>query len=268
MQDEKPEQSALLWKKSSGISGKCSAAVCARILYFKACAGRSAGIILRRPRGKNDARRKSVGRRKLGLKDPISVQYIRWAGNALHGDFGISYKYKMDVTRVIEGRIGNTLVLGGIGFLLIFTLALLLGIFCAWKEDTWLDRIICKVGTITGCIPEFWLSLLLILVFSMQFKWLPSSGAYSVGKQADFSDRVCHLILPMMVVVLSHLWYYAYMIRNKILDEVREEYVLLARAKGLKRKTVLFRHCLRNTIPSYLASWPFLFRMCWGEPIL
>lgn len=189
---------------------------------------------------------------KLGLKDPISVQYIRWAGNALHGDFGISYKYKMDVTRVIEGRIGNTLVLGGIGFLLIFILALLLGILCAWKEDTWLDRIICKVGTITGCIPEFWLSLLLILVFSMQLKWLPSSGAYSVGKQADFSDRVCHLILPMTVVVLSHLWYYAYMIRNKILDEVREEYVLLARAKGLKRKTVLFRHCLRNTIPSYL----------------
>ena len=134
---------------------------------------------------------------KLGLNDPISVQYIRWAGNALHGDFGISYKYKMDVTRVIEGRIGNTLVLGGIGFLLIFTLALLLGILCAWKEDTWLDRIICKVGTITGCIPEFWLSLLLILVFSMQLKWLPSSGAYSVGKQADFSDRVCHLILPM-----------------------------------------------------------------------
>ena len=189
---------------------------------------------------------------KLGLKDPISVQYIRWAGNALHGDFGISYKYKMDVTRVIKGRIGNTLVLGGIGFLLIFTLALFLGILCAWKEDTWLDRIICKVGTITGCIPEFWLSLLLILVFSMQLKWLPSSGAYSVGKQADFSDRVCHLILPMTVVVLSHLWYYAYMIRNKILDEVREEYVLLARAKGLKRKTVLFRHCLRNTIPSYL----------------
>ena len=212
MQDEKPEQSALLWKKSSGISGKCSAAVCARILYFKACAGRSAGIILRRPRGKNDARRKSVGRRKIGT----------------------------------EGSHFRTV------YPLIFTLALLLGILCAWKEDTWLDRIICKVGTITGCIPEFWLSLLLILVFSMQLKWLPSSGAYSVGKQADFSDRVCHLILPMTVVVLSHLWYYAYMIRNKILDEVREEYVLLARAKGLKRKTVLFRHCLRNTIPSYL----------------
>ena len=113
---------------------------------------------------------------KLGLKDPISVQYIRWAGNALHGDFGISYKYKMDVTRVIEGRIGNTLVLGGIGFLLIFTLALLLGILCAWKEDTWLDRIICKVGTITGCIPEFWLSLVLILIFAVELKVLPCSS--------------------------------------------------------------------------------------------
>ena len=189
---------------------------------------------------------------KLGLHESITVQYGKWLGRAVRGDFGISYKYKMDVLEVIEGRVGNTLLLGGVGFVLIFVLALLLGIWCAWNEERLIDRAICKIGTVTSCIPEFWLSLLLILVFSMQLKWLPSSGAYSVGKQADFSDRVCHLILPMTVVVLSHLWYYAYMIRNKILDEVREEYVLLARAKGLKRKTVLFRHCLRNTIPSYL----------------
>ena len=189
---------------------------------------------------------------RLGLNEPIPVQYVKWLGNAFQGEFGISYKYKQDVLTVIEGRLVNTLLLGGIGFILTFGLALLLGIFCVYYENQLPDRILRKVGTITSCIPEFWLSLLLILVFSMQLKWLPSSGAYSVGKQADFSDRVCHLILPMTVVVLSHLWYYAYMIRNKILDEVREEYVLLARAKGLKRKTVLFRHCLRNTIPSYL----------------
>ena len=190
---------------------------------------------------------------KLGLKDPISVQYIRWAGNALHGDFGISYKYKMDVTRVIEGRIGNTLVLGGIGFLLIFTLALLLGIFCAWKEDTWLDRIICKVGTITGCIPEFWLSLLLILIFAIELRVLPSSGAYSIGQQNNIADRAAHLILPLAVVVLGHLWYYAYMIRNRLLDEMRADYVLLAKAKGLTRRAVMLRHCLRNTMPTYLS---------------
>ena len=87
---------------------------------------------------------------KLGLRDPISVQYIRWANNALHGDFGISYKYKMDVTRVIKGRIGNTLILGGIGFILIFTLALLLGVLCAWFEDRLPDQILCKVGTVTS----------------------------------------------------------------------------------------------------------------------
>ena len=190
---------------------------------------------------------------KLGLKDPISVQYIRWAGNALHGDFGISYKYKMDVTRVIEGRIGNTLALGGIGFLLIFTLALLLGILCAWKEDTWLDRIICKVGTITGCIPEFWLSLLLILLFAIELRVLPSSGAYSIGQQNNIADRAAHLILPLAVVVLGHLWYYAYMIRNRLLDEMRADYVLLAKAKGLTRRAVMLRHCLRNTMPTYLS---------------
>ena len=190
---------------------------------------------------------------KLGLNDPIYVQYLRWAGNALHGDFGISYKYKMDVLEVIGSRIGNTLILGGIGFVLIFVLAMLLGLLCAWFEDRWPDRLLCRLGTVSSCIPEFWMSLVLILLFAIQLRWLPSSGAYSIGKQYDLGDRVLHLILPMSVVVLNHLWYYAYMIRNKVLDEVRADYVLLAKAKGLSKRSVLFRHCLRNTIPTYLS---------------
>lgn len=190
---------------------------------------------------------------KLGLNDPIYVQYLRWAGNALHGDFGISYKYKMDVLEVIGSRIGNTLILGGIGFVLIFVLAMLLGLLCAWFEDRWPDRLLCQLGTVSSCIPEFWMSLVLILLFAIQLRWLPSSGAYSIGKQYDLGDRVLHLILPMSVVVLNHLWYYAYMIRNKVLDEVRADYVLLAKAKGLSKRSVLFRHCLRNTIPTYLS---------------
>ena len=190
---------------------------------------------------------------KLGLNDPIYVQYLRWAGNALHGDFGISYKYKMDVLEVIGSRIGNTLILGGIGFVLIFVLAMLLGLLCAWFEDRWPDRLLCQLGTVSSCIPEFWMSLVLILLFAIQLRWLPSSGAYSIGKQYNLGDRVLHLILPMSVVVLNHLWYYAYMIRNKVLDEVRADYVLLAKAKGLSKRSVLFRHCLRNTIPTYLS---------------
>lgn len=190
---------------------------------------------------------------RLGLNDPIYVQYIRWLGDAFHGDFGISYKYKMDVVDVISARIGNTLILGGIGFALIFVLSLLLGILCAWYEDRLLDRVICKVGTVTSCIPEFWLSLVLILLFSVSLHLLPSSGAYTAGKADDPADRLYHLILPLTVVVMGHLWYYAYMIRNRLLEEVRADYVLLARSKGLSKRAVLFRHCLRNTIPSYLS---------------
>ena len=190
---------------------------------------------------------------KLGLNEPIHVQYLRWLQGALRGDFGISYKYKTDVLEVISGRAVNTLILGGIGFILIFSLALGLGIFCAWFEDRWPDRILCKVGTAVSCIPEFWLSLVLILVFAVNLRWLPSSGAYSVGNANDIGDRILHLILPLTVAVLNHLWYYAYMIRNKLLEEIRAEYVLLAKSKGLNKRQVMFKHCLRNIIPSYLS---------------
>ncbi len=190
---------------------------------------------------------------QLGLDEPIFVQYIRWLENAFHGNFGISYKYKMDVVEVIGARIGNTLILGGIGFVLIFGLAMVLGILCAWYEDCLPDRIICQIGTVTSCIPEFWLSLLLILIFAANLRWLPSSGAYAVGEAENIKSRFRHLILPMTVVVTGHLWYYAYMIRNRILEEVRADYVLLARAKGLRRRSVMFRHCLRNVMPAYLS---------------
>ena len=190
---------------------------------------------------------------KLGLHESITVQYGKWLGRAVRGDFGISYKYKMDVLEVIKGRIGNTLLLGGVGFVLIFVLALLLGIWCAWNEERLIDRAICKIGTVTSCIPEFWLSLVLILIFAVELKVLPSSGAYTIGKENDLGDRILHLILPMTVVVLGHLWYYAYLIRNKLLEEVRADYVLLAKSKGVTGKSVMFRHCVRNIIPTYLS---------------
>lgn len=190
---------------------------------------------------------------RLGLREPIHLQYIKWLDNAFHGDFGISYKYKQDVSEVIQGRLVNTLILGGVGFVLIFGLALFLGILCAWFEERLVDKLICRIGVVTSCIPEFWLSLVLILIFSVWLKALPSSGAYSMGRSQDVGDRVFHLILPMTVVVASHLWYYAYMIRNKLLEEVRADYVLLAKAKGLGKGEILFGHCLRGVMPSYLS---------------
>jgi peptide/nickel transport system permease protein len=196
---------------------------------------------------------KEWARDKLGLNDPIYVQYVRWLQNAFRGDFGISFKYKQNVLTVIGARIGNTLLLGGTGFVLMFVLALGLGILCAWFEDRWPDRVICRLGTVISCIPEFWLSLMLIMVFAVMLRWLPSSGAYSIGKAHDVGDRIRHLILPLSIVVINHLWYYAYMIRNKLLEEVRADYVLLARSKGLNKRQILFRHCLRGILPSYFS---------------
>ncbi len=196
---------------------------------------------------------KDAAREKLGLNDPIHIQYIRWVENAAKGDFGISFKYKQDVLEVIGSRMGYTLFLGGVGFVLTFTGALLLGILCAWQEDKWLDRLLCKGGTLLSCIPEFWISLVLILIFAVTLRWLPSSGAYDIGYKDDVLSRVEHLVLPMTVVVLQHLWYYAYMIRNKLLEETRADYVLLGKSKGLSQKQILFQHCLRNVMPSYIS---------------
>ena len=190
---------------------------------------------------------------RLGLDGPLVEQYVDWLKAAVHGDFGMSFKYKQDVMTVISGRLLNTLLLGGLGFILTFAFALLLAVVCAYNEGRLLDRAICKVGTITSCIPEFWLALVLILLFSVTWHLLPSSGAYALGQEGSFASRAEHLILPLAVVVLSHLWYYAYMLRNRLLEETAREYVLLARAKGLKRRQVMWRHCVRNLMPTMIA---------------
>ena len=190
---------------------------------------------------------------KLGLDRPVLTQYGIWLQNALHGDFGISYKYKMDVLEVIRTRLPYTLRLGGVGFVLLFVLSLGVGVLCARHEDSLLDRILCRVGTVMSCVPEFWLSLVLILLFAVELRWLPSSGAYSVGGDGNFADRAVHLILPVTVVVLGHLWYYAYLVRSRLIEELRADYILLAKGKGLPKRAVLLRHALRNVLPSYLS---------------
>lgn len=192
-------------------------------------------------------------RERLGLDKPIYVQYGVWLENAVQGVFGVSYKYKQDVMEVINKRIGNTLILGGIGFGLTFALALALGLFCAIREDSAVDKICCQLGTASSCIPTFWMALMLILVFSVWLGWLPSSGAYTLGQSSSLSSRITHLVLPMVVLILSHLWYYSFMIRNKLLAEIRQDYVLLAKAKGLTRRQIVCRHCLRNIMPAYIS---------------
>ena len=189
---------------------------------------------------------------RLGLRAPVCVQYGRWLAGALRGDFGLSLQYKMPAAQVIRDRLGNTLCLGGVGFLLIFFLSPLLGLLCARREDGVPDRLLRALGNLTSCVPEFWLSLLLILLFSVALRLLPSGGAYTPG-DGGAVDRLRHLLLPLTAVVCGHLWYYGCLVRNRLLEELRADYVLLARAKGLSRNQVLVRHCLRGVLPSYLS---------------
>ena len=195
----------------------------------------------------------AAARTRLGLDQGIGVQYVRWFTNVVHGDFGLSLKYRQPVMNVIKPLIGNTLMLGGIAYIVIFILAVLIAIFCTLHEDQWIDRLICKIGTAAYYVPAFWLGVVLILIFSVNLGWFPSSGAYDVGMADSIGNRMKHMILPLVVKIFSHLWYYAYMIRNKLLDELRKDYVLLARSKGLGKYEIIWKHCLRNVAPTIVS---------------
>jgi len=190
---------------------------------------------------------------RLGLDSNLLVQYIRWLGNALQGDFGISFKYKQPVMNLIPPLLGNTLILGITAYAAVFLLATLLAVFCTLHEDNLLDRLICRFGTILYYTPGFWFGVVLVLIFAVNLGWLPSSGAYDTGMKGNLINRIRHLILPLAVMIGSHLWYYAYMIRNKLLDEVRKDYVLLAKSKGCSKREIVWKHCLRNVAPTIVS---------------
>lgn len=196
----------------------------------------------------------AAARHRLGLDASLPVQYLRWLQNALSGNFGLSLKYKRPALEVVRPLLGNTLALGLTSYLLVFALATLLAVVCALHEGSRLDRLICRVGTALYYLPSFWLGIVLILVFSVRLRWLPSSGAYDIGQAGSVLDRIRHLILPLTVMVVSHLWYYAYMIRSKLLDELRRDYILLAKAKGLTRREIVWGHTLRNVAPTIVST--------------
>ncbi len=195
---------------------------------------------------------KDSARERLGLNDPIPVHMYRGLSWRCPVILEFPTNISRDVTIVIKERIQNTLVLGLLSYVILFIGALLLGFLCAWNENKLADRLIVRLGTITSCIPEFWMALMLIFVFSVLLGWLPASGAYSIGG-GGLLDRLRHLVLPLIASVAGHLWYFAYMVRNMLCEETRSEYIVLARAKGTKDSTILFRHCLKNVLPAYIS---------------
>lgn len=198
----------------------------------------------------NELREKAID--DLGLNKPLIYQYGVWIKNSIKGDLGYSFKYKMPVKDVIKTRLPNTILLIGLCLSLTFILSIALGLITALNEGKLVDRIIIRCTTFLYCVPGFWISLIFILVFSVNLRILPSSGVYDIGKESDILNRITHLILPITVIVIGHLGYYSNFVRNKVLEELKEDYILLARAKGLSKFQIIVRHPLKKIMPSII----------------
>lgn len=199
-------------------------------------------------------------RKQLGLGDPLWVQFRKYLFNLLHGDLGISYKYRQPVTTVIADRIWPTILLVGISTILCTIIGLWIGIHAAWRRDSMFDRISTGVTLTLYAMPEFWLGLILILLFAQGVGPIPgifpTSGLITPGVDAasvqGVIDVIEHLTLPVITLTLGYLAEYSLVMRSSLLDEMGEDYLVTARAKGLRDTEVRKKHAVPNALlPSF-----------------
>lgn len=204
---------------------------------------------------------------KYGLDQPIHIQYFKWLQNCLAGDLGESFRYHRPVTTLIAERIPFTIQLTFLALLFDALFGILLGIISAVKQYTLTDKIISVGSLIIYSVPGFWLALMLILIFSVNLGWLPLSQTRSLDYDLlsgvdQFKDRLMHLVLPVFVLGIASAASTARYLRNRLLEVLSEEFILAARARGIKEKAVIFSHALKNAlipiITIYGMSLPFL----------
>jgi peptide/nickel transport system permease protein len=185
-------------------------------------------------------------RAQLGLDDPVPVQYARWVGNLLRGDWGNSFvTYEPVVSRIAE-RLPSTLYLMAIAFVLMLLIAIPLGVLSAVRQYSWIDYIVSAFAFAGQSAPPFWFGLLAILLFSVQLGWLPTSGASSLGAGFDLGDRLLHLVMPAGVLAFVFAGGYTRYIRAAMLEVLHRDYIRTARAKGLREEAVVVGHAFKN----------------------
>jgi peptide/nickel transport system permease protein len=177
-------------------------------------------------------------KRELGLDKPIYVQYGIFLKNAMRGDFGRSIKSGKPVTALVRDTLPNTLLLGTIALLIAYGIAIPMGMMAAVRQNTLLDQAAMGFAMLGMAVPHFWLGLLLILVFAVNLHWFPGSG---IGTWK-------HLVLPAMTLGLEGTALTSRMTRSSMLEVLRQDYVRVARAKGLRESAVIYRHALRNAL--------------------
>jgi peptide/nickel transport system permease protein len=177
-------------------------------------------------------------RAEMGLNDPLPVQYVHWIGGALRGDLGESFVRGRPVTDLIAERVPSTLQLAFAAMLITIVLGLSLGIVSALKRGTWIDSAVMVVALGGVTIPSFWLSMLLILLFSVALGWLPSTGSGGLER----------LVLPALALGYEGVAMVARLTRRSMLDVLDANYIVTAHAKGLHNRLVVLRHALRNAM--------------------
>lgn len=209
-------------------------------------------------------------RKAAGFYDPWWQQYIRWIGNAFHGDLGMSYNLHMPVTTVIGQRIGNTFWLSLFSVILTYLLAIPMSISAAKNEGKWKDRIWLTYNSITYGIPAYVVYLIIIFIFGFTLGWFPTGGSVSpeaTGFFGVFFSRIYHMILPAFsMAILGTVGIFTYF-RSGILDEGTQDYVRTARAKGVKEKHIFTRHILRNASLPIAANFGFVITGLLGGAI-
>jgi len=177
-------------------------------------------------------------REQLGLNDPLYIQFWTYMSNIVQGDFGQSFYTKQYVTTMLASQFRSTLELTLAAMLISTTLGVTLGVISAIKQHTWVDSASMFFALAGVSLPSFWLGLMLIFLFSLRLGWLPTVGSSSLK----------HLILPAVTLGIGGAAIIARLVRSSMLEVLRQEYVVTARAKGLSAFAVTIRHALRNAL--------------------
>lgn len=193
-----------------------------------------------------------AARARLGLDKPLAVQYVSWLMNMFRGDFGYSAVFRVPVTELIAAPMKNTICLNVVFYIFLFLITIPLGIKAAVKKDSVFDTTV-QVTTILGIsIPSFIIALLFIFLFAITLPIFPISGMITTG--ANYTgfravlDYLYHLSLPVIVMLFSGVGGLVRYVRGSLLDTLSMDYVRTARAKGLREKTVIYRHAFRNAL--------------------
>jgi len=207
-------------------------------------------------------------RRNLGLDDPLPVQYLRWVSALVRGDLGRSLTHGAPVSAMITERLPATLLLAAAAFGLTLVVGIPAGIISAKRQDSLIDYVATSIAFLGVAVPPFWLGIMLILLFSVSLKLLPSSGMYTLGGDTSLADLLTHLVMPAVVLGMFSMAEVTRYTRSAILTVLHQDYVRTARAKGLGEMAVLVTHALRNAlIPVVTVLGSLIPRFLGGAPV-